>query len=93
MWKREEKTLEKRRSKAIQVEMMYLSLIRLESADVRCVCVNYGLVSQKCFLPNCSVLVCVCVCALISLTLIVNRVTWKTERHVNKPLFSLRCLL
>lgn len=68
--------------------MMYLSLICLKSSDVSCMHASYRLIYQKCFLQNCFVLACVRVCWLM-----VNCVTWKTERHVNKPLFTLRFLL
>lgn len=76
---KEKREAVQRRSKAILVEMMYLPLKkRLKSTDVRRVRVNYGLVAWG---------VCCKKPALCCfLTLMVNCVTWKTERHVNKPL-------
>lgn len=76
---KEKREAVQRRSKAILVEMMYLPLKkRLKSTDVRRVRVNYGLVAcgACCKKPA--------LCCF--LTLMVNCVTWKTERHVNKPL-------
>lgn len=76
---KEKREAVQRRSKAILVEMMYLPLKkRLKSTDVRRVRVNYGLVA-------CGVC-CKKPALCCFLTLMVNCVTWKTERHVNKPL-------
>lgn len=55
-----------------------------------CVCVAYRLVPLKWSLHKCCFALA-CACWFSRLT--VTCVTWKAERHVNKPLFSSHCLL
>lgn len=76
---KEKREAVQRRSKAILVEMMYLPLKKMPQVHrcQTCAC-QLRARSLRCLLQK-TALCCF-------LTLMVNCVIWKTERHVNKPL-------